>query len=192
MKRDLSTRMAAAMVALLCSGCFLPGSSSSDGGSSPAFATPTLEVTVGGVHFGPMAPDPGAFVDLVTTRDQSGMPTASSFRMAATIGTAGCTLTFDRFGGNAALGVGQYTVQSMQGAATLDGTVYPTTGERIGTPEGGAGCAGAGCDGAAFVINAIDAQHATGYFSGTVQADSGAGQANVVCSFWIKPRTYTP
>ena len=193
MGRSLSTVSTAALAAIFSAGCFPPGSSSgSDGGTGGAFTAPTLEVTVGGVHFGPTAPDPGAFVDLVTTRDGGGKPTASSFRLSATIGSAGCVLAFDRFGDNAALGAGQYLVQSMQGASTLDGTVYPTTGERIGTPEGGAGCTGSYCDGAAFVLSAIDANHASGYFSGTVQADSGAGSASVVCTFWLTTRTYTP
>ena len=166
--------------------------SGSDGGSSGAFSAPTLELTVSGVHFGPTAPDPGAFVDLVTTRDGGGKPTMSSFRMSASIGNAGCALSFDRFGNGGTIGVGQYTVQSMQGSSTLDGTVYPTTAERIATPEGGAGCTGSSCDGAAFVLSAVDAQHASGYFMGTVSADSGAGDAPVVCSFWLTTRTYTP
>jgi hypothetical protein len=151
-----------------------------------------LELTISGVHFGPMAPDPGAFVDLVTQRDGGGKPTMSSFRLSASIGNAGCALAFDTFGNATPIGVGQYIVQSMQGSTTLSGTVYPTTAERIGTPEGGAGCTGSGCDGAAFVLSAIDATHATGYFMGTVTADSGAGDASVVCSFWLTPRTYTP
>jgi len=41
-----------------------------------------LELTISGVHFGPMAPDPGAFVDLVTQRDGGGKPTMSSFRLS--------------------------------------------------------------------------------------------------------------
>ena len=61
----------------------------------------------------------------------------------------------------------------MQGASTLDGTVYPTTAERIATPEGGAGCTGSDCDGAAFVLSAVDAQHASGYFQGTVDRRLG-------------------
>ena len=80
----------------------------------------------------------------------------------------------------------------MQGAVTLDGTVYPTASERIATPEGGAGCSGSDCDAAAFVISAADALHISGYSSGTVSADSGAGQADVVCTFWLTPRRYTP
>jgi hypothetical protein len=112
--------------------------------------------------------------------------------MAASIGNAGCALDFDTFGNASAIGVGQYIVQSMQGSTTLSGTVYPTTAERVATPEGGAGCTGASCDGAAFVLSALDANHATGYFMGTVTADSGAGDADVICSFWLKPRTYSP
>lgn len=183
----------AVWIAIFCGGCFPMGDSSgSDGGSSGAFSAPTLELTVSGVHFGPTVPDPGAFVDLVTARDGGGKPTMSSFSLSASIGNAGCALSFDTFGGANPIGVGQYTVQSMQGGTTLDGTVYPTTGERVATPEGGAGCSGSGCDGAAFVLSAIDATHASGYFQGTVSADSGAGDADVVCSFWLTTRTYTP
>ena len=189
----LPTLHTAAWIAIFCGGCFPTGATGgSDGGSSGAFSAPTLELTVSGVHFGPAAPDPGAFVDLVTTRDGGGKPTMSSFRLSASIGQAGCALAFDTFGNAGAIGVGQYTVQSMQGATTLDGTVYPTAGERIATPEGGAGCSGSSCDGAAFVLSALDATHASGYFMGTVSADNGSGVADVVCSFWLTTRTYTP
>ncbi len=182
-----------ALAAIFYGGCFPAGSGGSDGGSGYGYSSPTLELTVSGVHFGPAAPDPGAFADLVTMRDATtGNVTGASFRLGASIGAAGCALAFDRFGDGATLPPGQYTVQSMQGAFTLDGTVYPTTGERISTPEGGAGCTGAACDGAAFVLTAMDATHATGYFMGTVSADSGAGQASVVCSFWVPTRTYQP
>ena len=193
MRRTLRTLHTVAWIAIFCGGCFPMGATGgSDGGTSGAFTGPTLELTVSGVHFGPTAPDPGAFVDLVTTRDGGGKPIMSSFRLSASIGNAGCALSFDTFGGAGAIGVGQYTVQSMQGGTTLDGTVYPTTAERIATPEGGAGCTGSDCDGAAFVLSAMDATHASGYFMGTVNADSGAGAADVVCSFWLTPRTYMP
>jgi hypothetical protein len=196
MRRGASTVLTlhtAFWIAIFCGGCFPMGAADgSDGGSSGAFTAPTLELTISGVHFGPTAPDPGAFVDLVTTRDGGGKPTMSSFSLSAAIGNAGCSFSFDTFGGASAIGVGQYTVQSMQGGSTLDGTVYPTTAERVATPEGGAGCTGSSCDGAAFVLSALDARHASGYFMGTVSADSGAGDADVVCSFWLTTRTYTP
>jgi hypothetical protein len=191
MKRSSSIHATAAFVAIFCAGCFPVDSSDSDGGTSSAFTGPTLEVTVSGVHFGPAAPDPGSFVDLVTTRDASGTATGSSFRLAASVDGAGCNLTFDTFGG-ADIGVGQYKVESMQGGLTLDGTVYPTSGEHFTTPEGPASCSGSDCDNAAFVISAADAAHVTGYYMGTVTSDQGLGQASVVCSFWLKPRTYTP
>ncbi len=172
-------------------GCFPPGSGNSDGGYV-GYSGPTLEVTAGGVHFGPAAPDPGAYADLVVMRDATGTPMGGSFRLSASIGTAGCTLAFDRYGRGVGFAAGQYTVQSMQGSFTLDGTVYPTTGELFTLPGGNARCTGSDCDGAAFVLTAADAQHATGYFRAIVSADSGAGQAEAVCSFWVKMRTYTP
>jgi hypothetical protein len=177
---------------IFSAGCFPTGSSNSDGGSV-GYSGPTLEVTVNGVHFGPAAPDSGAAASLTSTHDPAtGRSTGASFRLNATIGSAGCMLAFDRFGDGATLGAGQYQVASQQGSATLDGTVYPTTAERFSTPEGGAGCSGSGCDGALFVLGALDATHATGYFMGNIIADSGAGQASVVCSFWIPTRTYQP
>ena len=183
----------AVWIAIFCAGCFPTGSSGTDGGTTVGFSAPTLELTVAGVHFGPAAPDPGAFVDLVTQRDGGGKPTQSSFRMSAALGSAGCSLAFDTFGTNSyAIGVGQYTVQSMQGGSTLSGTVYPTTAESFATPAGSASCTGSICDGSAFVLSAIDAAHATGYFSGTVAAADGSGYVDVVCSFWIKTRTYMP
>lgn len=189
---DTFTSGAIFWIAALAAGCFPANGAGSDGGTV-GYSAPTLEVTINGVHFGPAAPDAGAYADLVTTRDPStGRTTGSSFRLSATIGAAGCMLAFDRFGDGTTLGVGQYTVASQQGATTLDGTVYPTTAERFTTPEGGAGCTGSGCDGAAFVLSAVDRAHATGYFMGTIVADSGAGQASVVCSFWIPTRTYSP
>jgi hypothetical protein len=181
------------IAAAACVGCFPTGTSTtSDGGTSTGYTGPTLEVTISGVHFGPMVPDPGAYVDLVTSRDAGGKPTMSSFVLSASIGDVGCALDFDTFGNASAISVGQYIVQSMQGSTTLSGTVYPTTAERVATPEGGAGCTGSSCDGAAFVLSAIDANHATGYFMGTVTADNGTGDADVICSFWLKPRTYSP
>lgn len=174
-------------------GCFPTGAASSSDGGSYGFTAPMLELTVGGVHFGPARPDAGAFADLVTMRDAtSGQVTGASFRLTATIGMAGCGLAFDRFGTGGILGVGQYTVNSSQGGTTIDGTVYPTNAERFATPVGGFGCTGQGCDYAAFVLSALDATHASGYYMGTVQADSGAGAADVVCSFYVPTRTYQP
>lgn len=193
MRRCSSSICTAALASFLLAGCWPVGSTTTDGGTQPVgYATPTLEVTVSGVHFGPAAPDPGSAASLTTTRDPTtGQVTGASFRLAATIGQAGCNLAFDTFGMGAALGPGQYTVASMQGSSTLNGTVYPTTGERISTPEGSGACTGSGCDGAAFVLTAIDAKHATGYFSGTIQGDTG-GVASAVCSFWVATSVYQP
>ena len=56
--RRLSSLVTAGLAATFCGGCFPTGaSSSSDGGTTVAFSAPTLELTISGVHFGPMAPD---------------------------------------------------------------------------------------------------------------------------------------
>jgi hypothetical protein len=181
------------LVAATFSACFPPPqpSSDSDGGAgSGAFTSPELEVTVSGVHFGPSVPAGTASV--VNSRDQFGTVTAGSFRLDANIGSAGCSLAFDRFGPNAAIGVGQYTVSSNVGNATPSGIVYPTHGIVIGTPEGNARCAGSTCDFSAFVINAIGKDYVAGYWMGTVAADSGAGVAGAVCNFYVTLAQYQP
>jgi hypothetical protein len=194
MRRGTSLVDTLGVGAILLAGCFPTGTASTDGGTAPVgFTAPTLELTVNGVHFGPGAPDPGAYADLVTMHDATtGRAMGASFRLNVNLGSAGCALAFDRYGDGAVLPAGQYRVVSMQGSATLDGTVYPTQAERITTPAGGAGCTGSDCDGSVLVLSAMDATHTVGYFQGTVTADSGAGQAAVVCSFWVKTRTYQP
>jgi hypothetical protein len=166
-------------------GCFPAGAGSNGNDGGYGFTAPTLELTVNGVHFGPSAPAAGSTASLQTQRDASGAVLSASFSVNAALSSAsaGCQLSFVRYGGGiAAL---QYTVSSQSGAVTADGQVYAPTGERINTPAGGASCSGAGCDFAALALTALDGQHVAGYFSGTMQADSGAGQADVVCTFWL-------
>jgi hypothetical protein len=178
------------LVAATFSACFPPPSpDTSDGGAVP-FSSPQLEVTVGRVHFGPAVP--AGTASIVNSRDQFGAVTAGSFRFDANIGNAGCSLAFDRFGSNAAIGVGQYTVRSNVGNSTPSGIVYPTSSPVIATPEGYARCSGSGCDGSAFVINTLDSDHVAGYWMGNVAADSGAGVASVVCNFWVTLAQYQP
>jgi hypothetical protein len=194
MRRSSSTVDTLAVAAILLAGCFPTGGTagSTDGGQV-GYNGPTLELTVGSVHFGPSAPDPGAYADLITMRDATtGRASGAGFRLSANLGSASCALAFDRYGDGAVLPAGQYRVVSMQGAATLDGTVYPTQAERFTTPQVSFGCSGSDCDGSVLVLSALDATHAAGYFRGTVTADSGAGDTSVVCSFWVKTRTYLP
>src|SRR4030095_6416627 len=88
------------LVALLAlAGCHRSSGTLDDGGFG--FTSPTLEVTVNGVHLGPAAPDPGSSASLVNTRDPgSNRITDSQFHVSATsqVGGGGCQLAFDRFG----------------------------------------------------------------------------------------------
>jgi hypothetical protein len=167
---------------------------SGGGGSSGtrAFTGPTLELTVTGMHFGPAAPDSGSSASLVTTRDSLGNISGSSFRLGATLQAAGagCNFAFDTYG--SAIGVGQYLISSQANGATPSGIVYAPGSERVQTPETGAGCSGTACDGGAFVIIAVDAAHVYGYVRATMSADSGAGVADIVCTFYVPMSQYSP
>lgn len=188
-----------ALSASFLAGCFPStnggGGGGGGGGASGAFTVPTLELTVSGAHFGPAAPDPGSVVTLVTTRDGLGNVSGSSFRLDATLsnGTYGCSFAFDTYG--TAISTGQYTISSQASGTTPSGIVYATGSERVQLPAmygGNASCSGTGCDSGAFVISAIDASHVYGYVQENMNADSGAGAASVVCTFYLPMNQYAP
>jgi hypothetical protein len=191
--RLVVTLAAAATFSAGAAGCLFP-QGTSDGGADGGygFSAPTLEVTVAGAHFGPATPTGSA--TLVNTRDAAGNVTAGKFTLSASVAGANCNLEFDRLGDGAAIGVGQYTVESGVGNATPGGIVYPTLGEEIDLPppNGSARCSGAGCDNSAFVLSIVDAEHVVGYWMGTVDSDSGLGQAAVACSFYLPWAQYQP
>jgi hypothetical protein len=177
-------------------GCFPWGSSSgSDGGSGGyGYSSPTLLLTVNGMHFGPAAPTGSA--SLINSRDAAGNRTGGSFRLDVSInvagGAAGCQLAFDRFGPDTAIGVGQYTVSSSVGATTPSGYVYPTGAEAVTTPDGNGSCTGSGCDFGALMLSDVTADHVQGYWSGNVQNAVGPEQVPAVCSFYVKWSQYQP
>jgi hypothetical protein len=193
---NLASIVTAAALAFFCGGCF-PSTGSGGGGGSGGgavpFSAPTLEVTVSGVHFGPSAPDSGSAGSLVTQRDATtGVVSDATLHIngSLTADGVGCNFVFDTFG--SPLGVGQYTISSQVQGTTPSGIVYPTGTERVQTPEGGAGCSGSACDGGALVITSVDAAHIYGYVQATVMADSGAGLADIVCTFWLPMSQYQP
>src|SRR2546423_11161457 len=115
MRRGFSLVDTVAVGAILLAGCFPTagaGGGSADGGLV-GFNVPTLELTVNGVHFGPSAPDPGAYADLVTMYDTTtGRAKGASFRLNVNLGSAGCALAFDRYGDGVVFPAGQYRVVS--------------------------------------------------------------------------------
>jgi hypothetical protein len=187
-----SMKLVLAVTLLGLPGCFPAGSSSNGASGNYGYSGPTFELTVSGQHFGPTVPAAGSGASLVTQYDASGAVASASFSLNAAIsdGSAGCQLAFERYGG--ALGNFQYNVASQQGATTADGTVYASVPERITLPGDSASCSGSGCDGAGLALTALDAQHVTGYFRGTMQDAAGQGAADVVCSFWLPMLTYQP
>jgi hypothetical protein len=191
----LGPALVVVFVVVFSAGCFPSGMGGTSGGGTTGFTAPTLELTISGVHFGPMPPDSGSSASLVVTRDVAGNVSGASFRLDAMIASAGvgCSFAFDTFGSS--IGIGQYTMSSAVGGTTPSGIVYATGSERVQTPMpagGGAACSGSGCDGGAFVVSAIDAAHVYGYVSATMDADSGAGQASVVCTFYVPMSQYMP
>jgi hypothetical protein len=184
--------------ASFCAGCFPStngGGGGGGGGASSGFTVPTFELTVSGSHFGPAPPDPGSGASLVTMRDGLGNVTGSSFRLDATLsnGTYGCSFAFDTYG--TAISTGQYTISSQTSGTTPSGIVYATGSERVQLPAmygGNASCSGSGCDSGAFVITAVDAAHVYGYVQETMTADSGAGVAGIVCTFYVPMTQYVP
>ena len=173
-----------------CGGLFGNGGDS-DGGSQQAsgFGTPTLEVTVGGVHSGPAAPDGNSFVDLVNQYDSTGSLSRSSLQIIAssTAANASCSLAADRYGEFVtSFGAGTYTLSGSGLNGTPDGTAAPSGAPAAATSQGVFTCTGSACNGVALSLSWIDANHAEGFFSGTLSG------ADVVCAFYLPTRTFRP
>lgn len=196
-----TSRMVLAAALVFGTGCGifdLGGDGGTDGGTGQnGFGTPTLELTVDGTHFGPAAPDLSSGAQLVTTRDSfTGRATDCTFRIVVSTTSLGdaCNLAFDRQGADGIdpIGVGGYQLSATTGTDTPDGTLAPIAGESIQIPQGSWFCAGDSCDGGALIISAMDTVHVEGYFSSTLQSNTGAASAQVVCSFYLPWTVYQP
>jgi hypothetical protein len=181
---------------VLLSGCGYFNSTDGDGGTTPTasgFGQPTLEVTVGGVHAGPVAPDGTAAASLIDVYDSTtGQLSQSSFQLSATGASvgAGCALNVQRYGAVVPLGVGDWQLTGGAGTETGDGLAAPLGSPSVSTPSGIWQCSGDGCAGTVLTISVIDASHVEGYFSGTFTGPSG--DADVVCSFYLPMSAYNP
>lgn len=185
-------------LALLCgAGCGLfdptatsgGGGGGGGGGGAVGFGKPTVEVTINGVHFGPSAPDNGSVAQLSTTRDgTTGAIIDSTFRVVAASNSTGasCSIALHRQGEDVApIGVHGYMLEATGGDTTPDGTVDPIAGEGVVVPQGQWQCTGSSCNGATFVLTALDGAHAEGFIGGTFQNFQSGTRANVVCSFYV-------
>ena len=153
------------------------------------FGTPTVEVTVSGAHFGPAAPDSSSFVDLVNQYDQFGSLTRSTLNIFAssTAAMASCTLSADRYGEFVtSFGVGQWSLSGAGTGGTGDGTAEAIGSPTVSTNSGSFSCAGSNCGAVGVSLSYIDASHAEGFLSGTMSG------ADVVCSFYLPTRTFSP
>lgn len=181
------------LVATLFCGCglFGGGTSSTSGGTtgSSSFGTPTLELTVNGVHAGPAAPDANSYVDLVNEYDANGTLTRSTLQIfaSAPAADASCSVAAYRFGQFVtSFGVGSYTL-SAEGVNSTDGaTAAPEGAPSAATAQGVFSCTGSDCDGAGVSLSWIDSTHAEGFFTGTLSG------ADILCSFYLPTRTFQP
>jgi hypothetical protein len=183
---------ALALVMAAAAGCGGMAPSSGSTGSY-GFGTPTLEVTVNGVHFGPAAPNPGSAADLNTMRDALGASSGSTFSFSASAAGATCAGALQRFGmGAAPIVAAGYQLAAAAGDATPDGTVAPVGAQRATVSAGAWQCSGSLCDGGVLSLTHLDADHVEGFFSAGMQSETGGPAADVVCSFYLPMRTYAP
>jgi hypothetical protein len=179
---------------LLIAGCFPAGSSSSDGGRTYGFGAPTLQVTINGLHFGPVAPDASAGAALSTTRDTTFgrvVDTTLTVNASAAATGASCVISARRFGdGVAPFAVGAYQLKGPTSGSTPDGTASPEGAELVTIPQGTWSCST--CDAVMLGITAIDANHLEGYLLGTLDNGQSGTNADASCSFYLPMRSYQP
>jgi hypothetical protein len=191
-----------AALVLLASGCSWWGNPATnptpDGGGSYGYGKPTLALTIGGMHFGPAAPDQGSGADLTTVRDQvSGQASQTDLRITASSAATGasCALSFERFGPDVApfhAGAGYQVSSEGTFTGTADGTVGVPSGLAVSVPGGTLQCSGSSCDGSVLLMTVLAADHIEGTWSGTLDDVGGQGSTDVVCSFYLPMRTFMP
>jgi hypothetical protein len=189
------------MVVLLAAGCSLlnqptPDGGGGGGGGTFGYGTPTLALTINGVHFGPDVPLAGSGVDLTTTRDSltDHISDTKLIIGAQTAAGAACQLAFDRFGDDVSpfhANAG-YMITGMGVTATPDGAVTPLGAQTVSVPQGAWSCGGSDCEGSVLLLTVIAADHFEGTVSGNFPNTGGAGDASVVCSFYLPTRSYQP
>ena len=173
---------------LALGGCGGTGTYSDDGGVT-GYGMPALEVTIGGVHAGPAAPDASSGVWLRSTRDSMGRVTQSTLQLVASSTAAGasCALSVARTGMDVfPVGVGAWELSSRTLSGSADGTVAPIGSPTASSALGSFSCSGNACDGAVLHIAWINPVHAEGFFGGVLSG------AEVVCSFYLPTREYSP
>lgn len=182
---------------------FLSGCSVFDGGSSSSpssgpnqygYGAPTLELTINGIHFGPATPDSSSTVDVATSRDATrGQVDRASLSLHASSAAMGARCDFDleKFGnGTTPLVVGTLQLAVATGTKTPDGTISPVGSPSVAVPQGSWSCGS--CTGGLLVLSALDNSHVEGYLSGSFDSSAGAGQAPVICSFYLPMHSYSP
>jgi hypothetical protein len=180
-------RWAALFFLLLASAC--GGAADDTSNQQSGYGTPTLEVTVNGAHSGPAAPDSVSYVDLVNQYDQFGSLTRSTLTVVAssTAAMASCQLSADRYGEFVtSFGVGQWSLSGAGSGGTDDGTAEAIGAPTVATSAGNFACTGSNCAAVTISLSYIDASHAEGFMSGTMSG------ADVVCSFYLPTRTFSP
>ncbi len=196
-------RTAIAFALLGTTGCgLLDLNPSSDGGGgvpsggANGYGKPTLEVTVGGVHFGPAAPDGASAAQLTTSYDQysnQAVDTRLIVNVSATSVGAACSLGIFRQGEDVApFTTAGYRFSADSSGPTPDGMAVPISGEGVSVPQGGWSCSGDGCNGGALVITGLDEAHIEGYVGGTFVSNVGGPYEDVVCAFYLPWAVYQP
>jgi hypothetical protein len=181
-----------AAILLVLGGCGGARPGSDDGGAVD-FGKPTLEVTIGGVHAGPAAPDASSGARLRTVRDSLGRATQSTLTIAASSTAAGasCAIAVGRYGMDVLpVSVGAWELKSQTLSGSADGTVAPIGAPTASSALGSFACSGNACDGAVLQIVWLDANHIEGFFLGAL--GNGAGVTEVVCSFYLPTLEYAP
>ncbi|HEX2574680.1 MAG TPA: hypothetical protein VH877_34350 [Polyangia bacterium] len=191
------SRHALPLLVTAAAGCGLfdnsGGNNNSDGGGT-AYTSPTLEVTINGIHFGPSAPTSDSSASLINTRDSTGRVTSSVFRMVAASSQSGatCNVSAQRSGNDVApIGQGGYTFSTQLGTPQYD-AVAPIEGEGVTVPQGTFQCTGQACTGTVFAITRMSDTMIEGYVSGTWADSNGSFAAPVVCSFYVPLTSYVP
>ena len=169
------------------------GTTTNDAGMVVSVAGPQLEVTVDGVHVGPLALEAGSYANFVDSAGSFGTGITSDLTVYAVTSETAFAFHVSVFGTSVdPIHAATYQLETSLGSQTDDNAVSLS-----GVPTVTAGqltlqCDDGTCGGGVLTLTELDSTQVAGFLSGTMVNPSDGSESAVVITFAVPWQTYSP
>jgi hypothetical protein len=177
-----------------CADDFLgTGTTTNDAGMVVSVAGPQLEITVDGVHVGPLALEAGSYANFIDSVGGIGESSDSDLTIYAVTSESSFALHVSVFGADVQpIHAASYAIETALGTQTDDGAVSLSGVPTVTAGQVTLECDDGTCGGAALTITELDSTQVAGYLSATMANTSDGSESIVVTTFVVPWQTYSP